>query len=448
MTVPVPIPQGEPGAPVPPVPPDHAETWRRAFSLRRNLHALLVPRPGHLRPLDGLRALSILWVVLFHAGFYSVTFVPESRYFEMLLSRWMLPIWRGDFGVDVFFVLSGFLIAGMLADERSRTGRLRLGLFYVRRLLRLWPALLVAALVDATLLDDHADMLWANLLYVSNFVPLAEAAMPWTWSLAIEEQFYLVCPWLVAALAPMRSRTRIAVIAAVALLLCGVAAGVVLAGGFHASDAEIVINRDPARWLAGFDHLYNKPWMRAGPLLAGVGAAYVFRSPKAMDVLGRGGVAAFALPLALATAAACTHWQVVDGATRAIDVAYAACFRLAFGVSVAYVMLLALSQHSVGRTLGRWLSSRALHPIAQLAYSAYLLNPIVTVRVHGALAPAVAASTASPMAFFLPCDLLLTFVAAAVLHLAVERPFMELRPRGESSGSGPEGRSGYAGRTQ
>ncbi|MGH7296154.1 MAG: acyltransferase family protein, partial [Polyangiaceae bacterium] len=174
-----------------------------AFSLDRNVRALFVPPDGagHLRPLDGVRALSILWVVVFHAGWYAAWHIPPSTYVAMLVSPAMLPVWRGDFGVDVFFVLSGFLIAGMLADEKARTGRVRLGLFYVRRLLRLWPALVVAVAADVIVIGDHRAMAWANLLYVSNFVPIASAAMGWTWSLAIEEQFYLLWPLALGALA-------------------------------------------------------------------------------------------------------------------------------------------------------------------------------------------------------------------------------------------------------
>ena len=96
-----------------------SERLRRAFSLRAGLATLFVPRADRLRPLDGLRALSILWVVIFHSAWFSVHLSP-AVYAEVLFSSWMTPIWRGDFGVDVFFTLSGFLIGGMLLDERER----------------------------------------------------------------------------------------------------------------------------------------------------------------------------------------------------------------------------------------------------------------------------------------------------------------------------------------
>jgi peptidoglycan/LPS O-acetylase OafA/YrhL len=391
-----------------------AERLRGAFSLRRNLRALFVPPAGHLRPLDGLRALSILWVVLFHAGWYAAFHIPPAMYGALLVTPWMLPAWRGDFGVDVFFVLSGFLIAGMLVDEQRKEGRIRLGLFYARRLLRLWPALVVAVLADVIVVGDHPEMAWANLFYVSNFVPIAEVAMGWTWSLAIEEQFYLVCPWLVRWLSESTPRGRVIVLALLALGLCAVAAWVVVAGGYRAFDSEIVINRDLRRWALGFDNLYTKPWMRAGPLLAGVAAAYLYRAPRIMEALGRARVgSAVGLGIAVAVAAACTHWPFVAGGPRALE----------------YGLLLSLSTHPAGRFLAGVLSARVLYPFSQLAYSAYLLNPIVTNLVDHALAPIVWLGKAEPMGLFLPFDVGFTFLAAAVMHVLVERPFMELRPR-------------------
>ncbi|MBI4951622.1 MAG: acyltransferase [Myxococcales bacterium] len=411
---------------------------RRAFSLRRNLRLLFVPPAGHLGPLDGLRALSILWVVVFHAAWYAGRHVPFETYAGLVTSPWMLPVWRGDFAVDVFFVLSGFLIAGLLIDERAGTGRLRLPLFYVRRLVRLWPALVVAVGVEVLVFDDNSSMVWANLLYVSNFVPILQAAMGWTWSLAIEEQFYLLCPWLVGGLALLRGSARPVAFALVVVALAGVAAWVVVDGGFTVHDAEIVINRDFFRWAVGYDHLYSKPWMRAGPLLMGVAAAYVYRRPGAMAALARRrALALVGLAVALAVALVAMHWPLFAGGPRALEVAYLASYRTIFGASVAYGILFSVSQHPVGRALGRVLSSRLLYPFGQLAYSAYLLNPIATNLVQEALAPLVWERGVPPMPLFLPFDLVVTFVAAAVLHLFVERPFMELRPRGrQAPGSG------------
>ena len=106
-----------------------------------------------------------------------------------------------------------------------------------------------------------------------------------------------------------------------------------------------------------------------------------------------------------------------------------ATFRTVFGCAVAYGILLSLSTHPAGRFLGGALSSRVLYPFSQLAYSAYLLNPIVTNFVDHTLAPLVWLGKAEPMPLFLPFDVGLTFLAAAVMHVFVERPFMELRPR-------------------
>jgi len=407
-----------------------ATPLRQAFSLKENLHALFEAPTGHLAPLDGLRALSILWVVCFHTGFYAMRFVPLPVYLGMLGDPWMTPVWRGDFGVDVFFVLSGFLIAGMLVDARERDGTIRLGRFYVRRLMRLWPALCVAALLEVLALRDNSPMIWANILYVSDFVPVLHVAMGWTWSLAIEEQFYLVCPWLVLALAKVGARGRTVAFACLLAGLAWVAASVVARGGFHAIDAEIVINRDLGRWAAGFDHLYAKPWMRASPLLLGVGAAYAYREPRVMAVLAERRVLAGVLFFAaLVLAAVSTHWTLVEHAPRRVEIAFLALQRIAFGAAIAYVILFSLSKHPIGAQVGSLLSSRALYPIAQLAYGAYLLNPTMTVLMDRATASQDWGGEGPPMPMLFVLDAVATFAGATALYLFVERPFMRLRPR-------------------
>jgi peptidoglycan/LPS O-acetylase OafA/YrhL len=153
-------------------------------------------RLGYRADLEGLRAVAILLVVAVHAG---------------------VPWLRGGFvGVDVFFVLSGFLITGLLVQEISDTGGLRLAEFYVRRLRRLLPALLTMLLVVgflAALLLAPAEQrgqssaaamaaLWLSNIHfafakLDYFAPGTETNLfLHTWSLGVEEQFYLVWPAL------------------------------------------------------------------------------------------------------------------------------------------------------------------------------------------------------------------------------------------------------------
>lgn len=141
----------------------------------------------HLPALDGLRAIAILAVLAYHSGLLSGGFV----------------------GVDLFFALSGFLITRLLVAEHAAQGDLRLPLFWARRALRLVPAL-VAALVLAVGVSRWIEMplepSWAlaTLLYGSNLLigwghvyPIG--LLSHTWSLAMEEQFYLLWPPIVLA---------------------------------------------------------------------------------------------------------------------------------------------------------------------------------------------------------------------------------------------------------
>ena len=401
---------------------------RAAFSLRRNLTSLFVPPAGHLRPLDGLRALSVLWVVVFHTGWFARFALTPENWLRFVFNPWMLPIWRGDFGVDLFFVLSGFLIAGMLQDERVRTGHVALGLFYLRRLMRLWPALLVAVCLTLLSEDPNRSRVWANALYLNDFMPVGLVPLGWTWSLAIEEQFYLVCPWILRAAASLGTAGRVAVVGGCMLALTLVAVGVVVAYDVRPWDAEILGSPNMLRWGQVFDVFYDKPWMRAGALLAGVMGAILYREPRVMSALaGAGWIVGPLVGLALLTMALATHWPLIVGSSRIVEIAYLATFRTVFASAAAFIVLVTLSAHPIGRLLAKPLSSRVLYPFSQLAYSAYLLNPMVTV-FHEMRMTAQVAHGEEPMHIFAPVTVVSTFVCAAILHVFVERPVMQLRP--------------------
>ena len=163
---------------------------------------------GYQPGLDGLRALSVVLVILYHAG---VTRHAESP--AGVTHGWFVN--GGFLGVEVFFVVSGFLITSLLLEERAKTGKVNLGQFWLRRFRRLLPALWV--MVATTVLwatfwgkdflpDLKHDTLF-GLFYMANFQQLFGKVsyfggfphlLRHLWSLAVEEHFYLFFPPLFA----------------------------------------------------------------------------------------------------------------------------------------------------------------------------------------------------------------------------------------------------------
>ncbi|MBR6976537.1 MAG: acyltransferase [Ottowia sp.] len=168
---------------------------------------------AHVPALDGLRGIAVGLVLLFHA-----------------LHLTGVPAFGGGFmGVDVFFVLSGYLITGLLLQEFAQNGEISLLRFYMRRFLRLMPALW--AVIVATLLlvyfFNQGEFVrvrreaWWSALYISNWMRASGHFMDYlshTWSLAMEEQFYLLWPAFLYVLVARRG-TKTVFFAALALAL-------------------------------------------------------------------------------------------------------------------------------------------------------------------------------------------------------------------------------------
>jgi peptidoglycan/LPS O-acetylase OafA/YrhL len=140
---------------------------------------------GYRPALDGLRGIAVLLVVGQHAG------IP-------LFAR------AGSVGVTTFFVLSGFLITTLLLDEQERTGRIKFGAFYARRARRLLPALVAFLLVAVAVGVDWRAAVSA-FFYAANWVDIAGVHMGSlrvTWSLSVEEQFYILWPIALVVIRP------------------------------------------------------------------------------------------------------------------------------------------------------------------------------------------------------------------------------------------------------
>ncbi|GIF47057.1 peptidoglycan/LPS O-acetylase OafA/YrhL [Asanoa ferruginea] len=239
--------------------------------------------------LDGVRAFAVLAVLLFHGG---VAFLPG-----------------GFLGVDAFFVLSGFLITSLLLVERSATGRTDLVAFWGRRARRLLPALLLVlatvALVSRFLLPPtelpalRLDSL-AGVAYLANWRMMlrggdyfaatgSPSPLQHTWSLGIEEQFYLIWPLIFIALMSLAAGRRLL------LVVCGVGAVASAAASFFLFSA------------ADVDRVYYGTDTRAVALLIGCGLAVLVSDRVAsggqhrvLGTLAVGGVVVTGLVWALA----------------------------------------------------------------------------------------------------------------------------------------------------
>ena len=307
-------------------------------------------RSDYLPALDGLRALAVAAVVAYHLGLRDVP--------------------GGFLGVDLFFVLSGFLITGILQREWHRAGRVDLRRFYVRRARRLLPALFVvlAALAAWVVADgDGVDLValrgdvLATIGYVANwrFVAVGESyfdqfsaptPLRHVWSLAIEEQYYVLWPLLlVGVLRLVRGSRR----GAIAVTLALAAASAIAMAVLHDPGG------DPSRVYYGTD-------TRAFELLAGsaLGLLAVSRRPTRTRVLGAGAAVALAVLVAM--------WLTVGDRDTWM---YPGGFLLA--TAAAAVVVAGVARPDPG-PLGRALSIAPLRGLGRISYGVYLWHwPVI-----------------------------------------------------------------------
>ena len=350
-------------------------------------------RLRHVSALDGLRGLAVLGVIAFHAG--QTTGVKLTG---------------GYLGADLFFVLSGFLITSLLLGERRDTHRIHLGRFWERRARRLLPALLVVLVVvgcyafflaaadeEGKLRADGLTTLfyvanWRGIFAHDSYWTMFESPSPLqhTWSLAIEEQFYLLWPLVLFGLIVWKQRSAKAVLA---VSLVGAAISVLLMQVLYEPG-------DTTRAYFGTD-------TRIGAMLLGAALAASLaqwghvREPRHRRALEIGAVVA-AVVLALC-------WATVDGQSTFL---YRGGFLLC---ELAGLVLIACVTHPEAGPVGRGLSIAPLVWVGLVSYGLYLWHwPVFVIadssRLHISGFPLLAV------------QLVITFALAATSFYLLERP--------------------------
>src|SRR5438874_2450213 len=202
--------------------------------------------------LDLLRALAIIVVVVYHAALFGFKLPGRVDRF-------------GWIGVDLFFVLSGYLIGGQLLAPLARGQRIKLGRFFTRRALRIMPAYFAVLAIYFLLppwreYSEMSQPLWKFLLSVQNIALHGGTAFSHAWSLAVEDQFYLALPFLLLFLF---RRPCTAIIIPCLLVVGGIALRTFLAALYPSVDGGVSFRGFQA-WI------YYPTWTRLDPLVFGV----------------------------------------------------------------------------------------------------------------------------------------------------------------------------------
>ncbi|MBC9954350.1 acetyltransferase [Leucobacter sp. cx-42] len=362
------------------------------------------PHPRHIGGLDGLRAIAVLLVLIYHLAPKALT--------------------GGFLGVDIFFVISGFLITTLLLREVRKSGQIRLVAFWQRRARRLLPPLALvvlvsttlAYLVDRDLLVNIGKQILGTVFFVSNWMFIANGTDYFTqdtpelfrntWSLAIEEQFYLVLPLLALLLITLRSRaTR-----GLPLLILGV-----ISAGFMAGMA--VDGIDPTRIYFGSDtHSFG--------LLLGAALAVFAEPRKGTDVARQIGRSGQILTTSIAVLGGAVFLYLAFTVKEASLESFTGGFQLATLLAVAIIWAITRP----GAIVGRALDCAPLRWIGERSYGIYLWHWPLLLIVTAALKNVFGGS--APLALVIIITATATFGLAALSYTYVEQPVRRSGIRG------------------
>lgn len=367
--------------------------------------------------LHGLRVLAIVSVVQYH-----VTWILSGEQGIPIDESFKTASLTIFFGMDLFFVLSGFLIGSILLHSIAHEGSQQIRRFYLRRIFRTFPSYWVVLTILALsfpLTPWQKGHLWLEYVYGTNFVDLGRHSviMFWGWSLALEEQFYLTVPLLFVALTKLRNdRARVVLLVALAL-----AALVV----------RLVLYYRGLPWgdRALYSALYFRTYTRFDTLVAGVLLAVVhakWREPIGKWLERPFHRALIALPSLGILWLLLNPWMFGSQNEQLVHV-------YAWGTltSVMHFGAVTLLLHGDG-WIHRFLSLPIFRRIATLGYGVYLVHIPLCDHV---LVPAARALQQRDVSMWIvwPASLAAllagSLAVAYVLHVLIEKPSLRVRER-------------------
>ena len=414
------------------------------FSLKANAKALLERSPTRkYKALDGIRAISLLWIILAHtANFMTMPglanptdFYPPNGISSHL--TFTLFIYTANLSVDSFFFLGAFLLTYVMVRKLEKGAKIPLTGSIIHRYLRLVPSYLFVMMFYMFLaphmgegplwfnlhesnIDACNSYWWTNILFINNFYPAvyADQCLPWTWYLANDMQFFVVGVILILLLhnKPMAMFGTLTVL---------ITASMVTTGILVANDDIATLNlADPALMQ---NHIYDKPWCRIPAYLIGMFTAMLFARTEVRIKSNKAVVLSYVLIFAFTFLPAWYFWSDVNPAvntwTPLQNQMYLVLSRPMWTVGVAILTYLCVCGR--GGFIDWFLSLTIWDPMAKLSYAAYLLHPMIIRIVYFNRVDLFFYSDLNYAVHFLAFAVL-SYSVAAVVFCSIETPFASL----------------------
>ena len=429
------------------------------FSYMSNLNKLVSSIPGanpRLEILNGIRVISILWVIFGHTYYYilSSPVMNPTKIIDIVQNFWYSFLFQAPFSVDAFFFLAGFLSAYIMIGEiKKRNGKLNFFMLFFHRYYRIMP--LYSFLIfmawyfvpylkqgpmwpdyEMTTNDGCSKHWWTNIIFLNNFISWESPCdcFGWGWYLANDYQFFAMTPFLLLFYYKSKIYGWIAVLT---LLIASYITTLVLA---IEHDYAVGMIDLAANYLDYWNVIYCKPYCRVAPYLIGIVLAYLF--------LEQGDKNANNNDFAVKLKRLVGHWYYryilyflsfwfialpvflpIDANKNpgkwgtAANAIYITFSRTIFTLGISFFAYPCLLGH--GTPIYKFLACSFWTPFARLTFAAYLVHPIIIQMNYYGTKQGFYFDDMK--IFFNYCShIILTFIFALILSLSIESPMLNI----------------------
>ncbi|KAJ6632736.1 Nose resistant to fluoxetine protein 6 [Pseudolycoriella hygida] len=422
---------------------DGLKRFLKCFSIYDNVASIFstTSSPTAINSINGLRTVICCWVLLIHVGFFTMfAYDNLPEVFATIEQIQFQPILAIMFYVDIFFVLSAFLVVynflkdeGTLSEIRSNCFVANLKMFFKRvihRYIRLTPAFLFAIGVGHILaiytkeastyyidgsFDSYATptTFWYSVFYIHNIFKVPDLCLSWSWYLACDMQFYIVILFILFVHARYPATAKSIFLALIAALT---------AGGIYLNvDMNLLPRFDSV--LYHLDEFYIEPWNRMHPYLAGCAVGYVMFKIKDKKFPKNRFITVSYCTGAIVTFVATLFSTSFTGATSLIFALALSFGRFFMGLFIGSIVV--MCHIGYGGMMNTFVSHRLFVHVNKVTYVMYLVHPLIIIFFNANLDASPHYDTYS-IAPTICGILLISYIAAIVLSPLIEIPFQKL----------------------